>query len=692
MYTSGIIPPKIPSTPTTDTTDEINEREPFDKPRKFRPTPEPYLGDSRYNNEDDDDDDDSESMFGIREHNRERLAQQQAESKRMKDCGTQIEEKSTRTIGTMSEPVATRNAGNEVQPQSSSTQTADLFAQPQPDKDEIQLQQTDSQPYRNDPRMNEYYPSQRSTSVDPRMRNKAYSSMERPRKDHLEHDQYRPRHRSHYHDDPRDQYITSHDDYQPYPSSRSRHRRPSPTSPHHTPPPPAQYRSTSPYDRYRTPSPSDRHRLPPTQRSRSRSPSSKKHMATSTNQHSSRSPPSHRHPRPAQRSNSPPISRHYVSSSPPRRSPSPQTGYRSPLPPRDDSRRSKYQPQKVSIATDTSIDRLSSRQHQPSQSDSPSTREFGTSTSPVLGNHQRRPSYTDYQKLDSNPPKHQDHYKSSRDNQPPSTRKNYRLRPKANDSYTNNYEEIPAKNDESNSSPYIRAFDRTKEHSPKPFSDDRRRPAESPTTARRFDEEQYPKTTINDETTNDNDIRELPADGSISIRSTSLIQPDSIPRSRGQKKSPARIPLFHGEQRMTPPRRDSSLLNFGTTHFQHQSPMNEIAMPLNIRYLSEPDDEFATDNFNIRTSTWKRDALRDKANRILLLPVLNSSRTYVFEKQPLPERQLRQSRTNGNFYLATSPPLRSLNSSFHEGDLDLDPVTHNDPDNLTGPTFRTQVA
>jgi hypothetical protein len=329
-------------------------------------------------------------------------------------------------------------------------------------------------------------------------------------------------------------------------------------------------------------------------------------------------------------------------------------------------------------------------QHRDRQSESPATREFGTITSPDLSNHHhKRPSYSDYQKLDSNPPKHQE----LRDNQPPSTRKNYRLRPVANDSYTNNYEEIPSKHDESNSPPYNRSFDRTKEYSPKPFTDDRHRQATSPKIARRSDEEeQYPKTTTNDEITNDSYIRELPSGGSVSIRSTSVIQPDSLPRSRGQKKSPVQLPLHHGQQHETPPIRDSSLLNFGTTHVEHQSPMNEVAMPFNVRYLSDPDDEFSTDNFNIRSSTLKRDALRAKANRILLLPVLNSSRTHVFEKQSLSGRQMRQSRTNGNFYLATSPTLRSLNSSFHEGDLDLDPLTRIDPDNLTGHTLRTQVA
>jgi hypothetical protein len=695
LYTSGIIPPKLPSTPTTDITDELNEREPFDKPQTFRRTPEPYLGDSRDNNEADTED--SDSMFGVREHNRERLAERQAKSKKVRDSGTQVEEKSTRTIGTMSETISTRNAGNEVQPQSSATQTSNLFRQQQEEEDDIDFQQTTSQQFRHDTKTNGYYPSQRSASVDRRKKYVPSSSIVPQHIDRLDYDQYRPRHRSQYHDDPRDQYISPQDDYQPYPSSRTRHRRPSPTSPPHTPPPPVEYRSTPPYDRERTPSPSDHHRLPPTQRSRS--PPAKKHVSKSTSQHTSVSPPSQRRSRPPQRSTSPPTSKHHISSSP-HRTPSPPAGYRSPLPndrhltPKNYSYRPKIQSTtpKVSVATDTSLDKMKHQHHRDQQSESPPTREFGTTTSAdSINHHHKRRSYSDYQKLDSNPPKYQDHtkkpsyednYKSLRDNQPPSTRKNYRLRPETNDSHNNNYEEIPSKHDESNTPPY-----------------DRRRQGASPTTAQRSDEEeQYPKKTSKNEILHDNYIRELPTGGSVSIPSTTVIQPDSLPRSRGQNKSPAHrritpeLPLHHGQEQQTPPRRHSALLNFGSSHITHQSPFNEIATPFNIRYIQEPDNEFSTDNSNIRSSTLKRDALRSKAHRILLLPVLNSSRTYVFEKQSLPGRQMRQSRSNGNFYLATSPTLRSLNTSFHEDDPDIDPLTRIDSDNLSGHALRSQVA
>ena len=129
------------------------------------------------------------------------------------------------------------------------------------------------------------------------------------------------------------------------------------------------------------------------------------------------------------------------------------------------------------------------------------------------------------------------------------------------------------------------------------------------------------------------------------------------------------------------------MYNIGTQSIIHQSPTNEFATPFKVRYVRDNDDEdFSLTNNQIRSSTLKRDDLRSRVNQILLLPVINSSRTYVFEKQSIPASHLRQSRINGNFYLSTSPTLRSLNSSFQHDEPEIN------PDHFNGRTLRSEVA
>lgn len=718
MYTTGIIPPKLPSTPTTDITDEITERESFDKPHNFRHTPDPYRGDSQDNNEEDAED--SEPMSEIQQHNRDRSAIYNFKSG-VRDYGTQSEERSTRTIGTMSEPIKTRNSGNEAQPQSSATQTSGLLQQQLPynlrEQDEINFKPSTSQRSQYDSRTNGYYPSQRSTSHDHRNKYVSSSSIPPRKKDYLDYDQHQVPHSLQYNDDPDDQYVVTRNDYerstkhQPRSSSQTRRYNPSSTNIHRTPSPPVEYRSTL-----------------PTHQHRSRSPSTpiQKHKQTSTNGHRAISPPSQRRSRQLQRSPSPPTSRHHISSmTQTHRTPSPPIQYRS-ISPKNYSRKTKDRPQMVSTETDTSLDGMRPQHHQGVQQESPATREYGVSANlekqhPSHTNYptdlNTKSMYSQYETLNPSLPKRQDYitispyrdnYQLLQNDQRSSAQKNYQQRPERNNSYNNNYEEIPSKYDQSISPEYTRSFDRTKEHTSRPYLSNHQQQLNRAVEQTLDDEEQQATLTFYDEGNNEEYIRQLPTGGSISIPSTTVYQPDTLPRTSGQNKSPThqkqdsvnnrrKIPEFslhHGQQRATSII-DSPVYNIGTQNILYQSPNNEVTIPFQTRYIhdSDVDDEFTTTNNNIRSSTLKRDSLISRNSRILLLPVLNSSRTYVFEKQSLPKNHIRQSKINGNFYLAASPTLRSLNTSFQNDESEIDPLTQMiDSTNLNGHGLRSQVA
>ncbi len=118
----------------------------------------------------------------------------------------------------MSEPVRTRNFGNEVQPQSSATQTPVALKQ----QEETDYRQSTAERARPNSRTNGYYPSQRSITHD---------------------------HQKKHDEDPRDPHISRRYDQQRSTTHRSR-----------SPSPPLDHGSTTANDRYRTPSPSDHHR------------------------------------------------------------------------------------------------------------------------------------------------------------------------------------------------------------------------------------------------------------------------------------------------------------------------------------------------------------------------------------------------------------------------------------------------
>lgn len=165
------------------------------------------------------------------------------------------------------------------------------------------------------------------------------------------------------------------------------------------------------------------------------------------------------------------------------------------------------------------------------------------------------------------------------------------------------------------------------------------------------------------------DIRQLPGNGSISIPQPLIIQPDTLPRTRRSNLSPTRpgrdgldytgsnleVPLHRGQIQRTLSIRNSPLLNIGTERILHQSPANEIATPFETFYVYESDG----------TSTLTRNQYRTSRDNSVRRPVLNSSRTHHFQRDSFGDTpaSVRQSRTNGNFFLS-SPPMRSINSSF----------------------------
>ncbi|CAF1009832.1 unnamed protein product [Adineta steineri] len=74
------------------------------------------------------------------------------------------------------------------------------------------------------------------------------------------------------------------------------------------------------------------------------------------------------------------------------------------------------------------------------------------------------------------------------------------------------------------------------------------------------------------------------------------------------------------------------------------------------------------------------------------MPVINSSRTYVVEKQTPPDNTIRKSRINRNFLLANPPTLRPLRKTYQSVDSGLDQSAHiHDSNDFYGQNLGTQV-
>ncbi|CAF2399723.1 unnamed protein product [Rotaria sp. Silwood2] len=341
------------------------------------------------------------------------------------------------------------------------------------------------------------------------------------------------------------------------------------------------------------------------------------------------------------------------------------------------SHKVKSQRQMASIETDTSLDGMRSSQHRGAQSEPLSTREFGTTTS----SQKKRSSKTrDLADLNTILSQQGDDKLGRSGSSPPLSRKNYRLKPTLDDAEINNTEKINSNHDKPIPSRSNYNFDYDQKQTRNSFENDYH-PPRRPAFEKRIDEEEQELTIhLYNEIPNQQDVAELRSDSSILLPSTNVTQPDTFPRVRRQLKLPTsqqntESKLRHAQQQQIPSTNTSLVLNIGTENIILQSPDNEFTVPFERQYVYEPNHDFTTENEQIRSSTLKRDDLRTRNIQKILLPILNSSRTYVIEKQPLHGNPVRQSQTNGNFYLATSPTLRSLNSSYLADDSDINPLT-----------------
>ncbi|CAF4466895.1 unnamed protein product [Rotaria socialis] len=330
------------------------------------------------------------------------------------------------------------------------------------------------------------------------------------------------------------------------------------------------------------------------------------------------------------------------------------------------SPRTKKSP-KNTIETDTSLDGMKPKQHRSTQPEPPSTKESGTITISPIKRLSKPHSMTS---LNSTPScaKRSTSYVSilKIDDDLPTT------------PATNGYRLVPSGSSAS-SAKYG--------HRIKPISyeyHDTRYPSKEE-TPKPVQEKQQISMTLSDEPPYQDDDEELRGDISISVRIDTLNQPDSVSRF-GQKNnlpiSPKQNrfdddpPLFHAQENQIPPIQTPPVYHIGTENIILQPVDNEFTVSFEEHYIYESDLDSETDNNDyIRSSTLKRDDFRSKKNQTILLPALNSHRTYIFEKEFIQPNQARQANTNGNYYLATSPTLRSLNSSMQNDDSEIRPLT-----------------
>ena len=487
--------------------------------------------------------------------------------------GTQSEEKSTRNVGTMHEAVQTRNFGNEVQPQSSSTQTS-LPAKDKPSFVYIERPEPPTPASFHQPRISSRSPP---PFHQPRIPSRSPPPLILPPTDT-------------YYDLYRRSPSPCIKDYSYYEEDHPPRRHHSTSPP---PPPPISYRCTP------------------------------------------RLPPGH-----------PPVS-FYRPHTP---SPSNRSRHLSPIRRRPHSATPRYRPQMHSQETDTSLDAMKYRHHIGVQYEPRSTRETGTSPSVRI----KQPIPASYRSMDTSiyPAPH-----SSLPRYRDRIEKSYYIQPTVDHYYYDDYEDeeeeeddlAPSMHDQSTMADLIVNLDHYTQCDSQPYMADHY--VQTTSTLDDYDQRD----------TYDNPeelfVRQLPVRGSISIHQPVVVQPDSLPRPRRSHHSPTHpkrdgldytgkileVSLHHGRQERTTSRRDSPLLNIGTQHIVHQTPTDEYTIPFETRYITD----------SVRSST-----LRSRSNSTIVVPVLNSPRTHLFTNN-----SLRQSRSNGNFFLSSAPP-RSLNSLF----------------------------
>lgn len=545
------------------------------------------------------------------------------------DGSTQSEEKKTRNIGTMHDPIETRNFGNEVQPQSSSTQTS-LSTIKKPSK----------QPYTFIERPEPMEPMEPEEPLDDDFEVDARISV-RPVCPH--------------HDDYEQQYDTISCRYvRQQPSSSRSPKRQEMTDyvydgqyhlGYDT-----QYEDQLDYHRIR---PDDQYRSPTRAKTRFSPCTILTHEhppMTSTHRSRTSSPPQGRSRK---------LSPQYRPHTPAPAHPS----IRQPSPPsrRPRSATPRHRPQMHSQETDTSLDAMRKQHHRAVQYEPRSTQEKGTTPTVRI----RIPT-TQYRSTTFDPSTHNQATYPSHCTMPQEhdhSGKSFYLNAPAHGDYINhdnrydyydNEEEedeyyAPSMHDQSTMAELLIYLDHYTQCESQPFMADR-----YIQTTPTIDDEPRNAYDYNDESF----LRQLPRSGSISIPQSILTQPDTLPRRRQQQPSPPRqkrdgldytgnileVSLHRGQFQRTASFRDSPLLNIGTEHIVDHPNANEYAIPFETRFIYDSDSASNT---------------RSRANGSIVAPVLNSARTHAFNSNP----SVHQSRSNGNFFLS-SPPPRSSNPSL----------------------------
>ncbi|CAF0781485.1 unnamed protein product [Adineta ricciae] len=311
----------------------------------------------------------------------------------------------------------------------------------------------------------------------------------------------------------------------------------------------------------------------------------------------------------------------------------------SPSSPNNSPPNKKGQPSKSTTETDTSLDGMPPKKDQGVQSDPRSTKDADTSTYPS--------SKLQVTKL--TPIKQSSHFTNYQEHpNKPTPTKIYRVRPTNKEDSTND-----AKYDDDKKPISI---------GPSNQSPDENYSKKSPIIVR-------PGTHV-------------PSTDEKKTTTTTITYSDENSDDR-EKKAPT--PSYHyGEQHVVSSARESPVLSIGTEHIIHQSPDNERTTPLETQYIEDPNRSFHIANSDDSPS---------KKKRVVLLRVLNSAQTYIFEQQPSSNKSVHQSRPNTNFYLASSPTFRSFNTSPQVNDATVDVHIHpTNSDDVAGQHLVSQYA
>ena len=350
----------------------------------------------------------------------------------------------------------------------------------------------------------------------------------------------------------------------------------------------------------------------------------------------------------------------------PGRSPSPQPVH---------VEKRKDQPAKVAVETDTSLDGVKISVNIGVQPEPKSTRDNATSPTlhlerqsqprptiirpaNVTPPEHRRPTVSRTEGTRQNPDRFTPIYRDNvplRDTDSPSTRRSFLLRPGRGDDHrsipsrTSSMHDISTKNHDPQGQQYTR----------KPYKDDDYVSIISPPEESYY--ERRPKGSAS-EIRHGSYSEKLRPHESISIVPATVNQPDTLPRPH-RHQTPTRDTSSGFPQQVSgttqdprqqdPFNRRSPKLHRADENILGTSGSNETTTPFENRYINQPNRDFASASHSSPSGA-----------KTFLLPVLNSSRTYVFERNALPAGQALQSTSNGNFYLASPPAGSSSGSAF----------------------------